>query len=85
MLVYIRIPFRSSRLNSVFWTNVSSANRQSRYTGDSSKDLKRKKDEARREQANKRAIGRNGQADGQDIAVGGLLDMGRVADELSAE
>jgi len=34
---------------------------------------------------NKRASGRDGQAEGQDICVGGLPNMGQVADKLSAE
>lgn len=38
-----------------------------------------------RQTKNKHAIGRDGQDDRQDIAVGGLRDMGQVAEELSAE
>lgn len=67
-----------SRLTSVFWINVSKC----KYP--QSRDIpeippKMKQDES------KRAISRDGQVDRQDIAVGGLLNMGRVADELSAE
>jgi len=84
VLGYIRISFCGpNHLNSVSWTNVSSANRQNLDIPETPSQMgRKKKDEARREQG---ATGRDGQADRQNIRVGGLLNMGRVADELSAE